>query len=135
MSENNGSYKAGWREDVAALAPSPAGHVAIGGRDFPIYSFLDLPAGDAIHVAALGDEIMASESMAGRIELTIEQLVLLSGRAPGFEGALRTLTPRQLVAVAARSSGVEVPREAGASGSADSSPASAGSTAGGPASS
>lgn len=128
-----------WSLDVAAIAPKPAGTIKIDGTEYPIFNFLDCAIDASVRIAELGDLIIRSESYERRIAHTVEQLVLLSegpergrdARPALSEKVVRTLEPRVLMRLAARASGLaEVPPEAGASGSASPSPASADSTAG-----
>ncbi len=128
-----------WKMDVDTFVPKPDGYVTVGGVDYPIFSFLDIPIADSLKVARLGEDIKSVETYDDRLERSIEQVMLLN--APGTPRLTRehfkNASPRQVITLTVLASSIaKVPLKAAGpedspSGSPSPSPESADSTGGG----
>lgn len=132
-----------WEHDAAAFLPEPNGYIKVGGEEYPVFSFLDIPVEESMKCVQLSERIEKTEDMSDRMSLSIAHLLILNagpdsgreGRKILTEGQLRRLTARQIVSLVVLANSVAaVPQTADAqaseSVSASSAPVSAGSTDG-----
>jgi hypothetical protein len=129
-----------WRMDVDIFVPKPDGYITVGGVEYPIFSFLDIPIAESLKVARLGADIAGEESYDQRLERSIEQVMMLN--AQGTPRLTRehfaSLSPRQVITLTVLASSIAQvpltpagPQETPSVGSSPSpSPAPAGSTGG-----
>lgn len=139
-----------WTMDVDTFVPKPDGYVKIKGVSYPIFSFLDVAVEASLRVSRLGDDIRDAGDYAGRMERSIEQIILLNAPAEAqglptltrdafkAKGKERAVSPRQVLTLTVLASSIaKVPlkaagsQESGAAASPSPSPAAAGSTGGG----
>lgn len=130
-----------WRIDVDTFVPKPEGYIKVGGIEYPIYSFLDLPIGASFRIARLAEDLKDSETYEDRVARNVDQILLLNSPAKRAEKPLLTkelfenFTPREILSATVMASTIAgVPLKADvekSDRSPEPSPASAGSTDGG----